>query len=164
MSHTGETSSCPLGFRERNFLRAVVQTDYADEIHSICEAQVIFMANHPADRFFTFFDYTDHPVQISVQSVMNSHTSDELKNVGSEWAEILSRAGRSVGRVQLHVIRVPEGSDTRLLVIPLRTNSSQVHDALRQLARSIPTGFKEEDISGEVERILEHAVDLVEIH
>ncbi|KAJ7247072.1 hypothetical protein C8J57DRAFT_1241222 [Mycena rebaudengoi] len=139
-------------------------TDYADEIHSICEAQVIFMANHPADRFFTFFDYTDHPVQISVQSVMNSHTSDDLKNVGSEWAEILSRAGRSVGRVQLHVIRVPEGSDTRLLVIPLRTNSSQVHDALRQLARSIPTGFKEEDISGEVERILEHAVDLVEIH
>ncbi|KAJ6565504.1 hypothetical protein DFH09DRAFT_1157525 [Mycena vulgaris] len=159
----GETNSCPLGCRERNFLRAVVQADYADGIHSICAAQVIFMAKHPADRFFTFFDYTDNLVQISVQSVVNSHTSDDLKKVGSEWAEILSRAGRSVGRIQLHVIRVPEGSDTRLLVIPLRTNSSQVHDALRQLARSIPTGSKE-DISGEVERILEHAVDLVEIH
>jgi hypothetical protein len=164
MIHIGETSSCPLRFRERDFLRAVVQANYADGIHSICEAQVIFMANHPADRFFTFFYYTDNLVQISVQSVLNSRTSDELKKVGSDWAEILSRAGHNVRRVQLHVIRVPVGSDTRLLDIPLRTNISQVHDALRQLARSISTGSKEEDISDEVERILEHAVDPVEIH
>ncbi|KAF8171161.1 hypothetical protein K438DRAFT_1982156 [Mycena galopus ATCC 62051] len=160
----GETSLCPLGFRERNFLRAVVQADYADGIHSICEAQVMVMANHPADRFFTFFDYTDNQVQISVHSVVNSHIANDLKRVGSEWSEILSRASRSVGRVQLHVIRVPEGSETRLLVIPLRTNSSQIHDALRELARVIPTDSKEEDISDEVERILEQAVDVVEIH
>jgi len=160
----GETSSCRLGFRERNFLRAVVQEDYADGIHSICETQVIFMANHPADRFFTLFDYTHNLVRISVDSVVNSLTSDDLKKAGSEWTDILSRANRSVGRVQLHVIRVSEGSDTRVLVIPLRTNSPQIHDALRRLARSIPAGSKEEDISDEVERILEHVVDLVEIH
>ncbi|KAJ7247149.1 hypothetical protein B0H12DRAFT_1235321 [Mycena haematopus] len=73
----GETSSCPLGFRERNFLRAVVQEDYADRINSICEAQVIFMANHPADQFFTFFDYTHTLVHISVHPVGNSLSSED---------------------------------------------------------------------------------------
>ncbi|KAJ7213069.1 hypothetical protein GGX14DRAFT_696952 [Mycena pura] len=157
-------SSCRLGFRERTFLRAVVQQDYADGIPSICETQVIFMANHPADRFFTLFDYTHNLLRISVGSAVNSLISDDLKKAGSEWTDILSRASRSAGRVQLHVIRVSEGSDTRLWVIPLRTNSPQVHNALRQLARSIPAGSKHEDISHEVERILEDVVDLVEIH
>ncbi|KAF8187365.1 hypothetical protein K438DRAFT_1015539 [Mycena galopus ATCC 62051] len=160
----GEISSCPLGFRERNFLRAVIQRDYEDGMHSICEGQVIFMATHPAARFFTLFDYTHNPVQISVQSVANSLTSDDLRKAGSEWTEILSRMERSRGSIQLHVIRIPQGSATRLWVIPMRTNRPQVHDALRQLARSIPTGFQEEDISDEVESILENVVDLLEIH
>ncbi|KAJ7198424.1 hypothetical protein B0H12DRAFT_1226215 [Mycena haematopus] len=164
----GEISSCLLGYRERNFLRAVVQEDYADGINSICQAQVIFMANHPADKFYTFFDYTHGVAQISVHSAANplssNLTSSDLKQAGSEWAEILSRASRSGVRLQLHVIRVPEGRDKRIFVIPLRTNSPQVYDALRQLARSIPTGFNEEDVSGEIGRILEQAADLVEIH
>ncbi|KAF8187272.1 hypothetical protein K438DRAFT_1834900 [Mycena galopus ATCC 62051] len=160
----GEISSCPLGFRERNFLRAVIQRDYEDGMHSICEGQVIFMATHPAARFFTLFDYTHNPVQISVQSVANSLTSNDLRKAGSEWTEILSRMERSRGSIQLHVIRIPQGSAARLWVIPMRTNRPQVHDALRQLARSIPTGSQEEDISDEVESILENVVDLLEIH
>ncbi|KAF8147126.1 hypothetical protein K438DRAFT_1780222 [Mycena galopus ATCC 62051] len=46
----------------------------------------------------------------------------------------------------------------------LRTDRPQVHDALCQLARSIPTGSQEEHISDEVESILENAVALLEIH
>ncbi|KAJ7271422.1 hypothetical protein B0H12DRAFT_1303365 [Mycena haematopus] len=157
----GETSSCPLDYRERIFLRTVIQDDYAARIKSICETQVIFMAKHPGNLFFTFFDYTHSPVKISVG---NSLSLIDPKKVGSEWTKNFSRTSRSRGRIQLHIIRVPEGNDTRLFVIPLRTNSAQIHDALRQLAQSIPTGSKEEDVSDEVEGILKRTVDLVEIH
>ncbi|KAJ7232474.1 hypothetical protein B0H12DRAFT_1239621 [Mycena haematopus] len=140
----GETSSCPLGYHERSFLRALVQEGYTDAISTICQMQVLCMAEQPGG-VFTFFDYVHDP------------------KAGSEWTEILSRVSRSGGRIQLHVIRIPMGNHTRLFVVPLRTNSPQVHDALHQLAQSLPTGSREA-VSDEVNRILEHAVDLVEIH
>ncbi|KAJ6454156.1 hypothetical protein C8R45DRAFT_944747 [Mycena sanguinolenta] len=81
---------------------------------------------------------------------------------GAEWANILERVRNSRGRMQLHVMRVPEGNQTRLWVIPLRTSSSHVHDddALRDLAKN----FQEEQVMAELEDILDGNGDRVEIH
>lgn len=163
---TADTNSCTLGFRERQFMRAVVQDDFTENMFAIYQHQVMFIASDPADRFYTLFDYTCNPVEISVESVVDSPISYGLEGGGrdSEWMDILGRSEHSHGRMHLHVVEVPEGSVTRVWVIPLRTNSPQIHDAFHQLGRSTSAGYEEEEIGDEVGKILENAVDLVETY
>jgi hypothetical protein len=163
---TAETNSCTLGFRERQFMRAVVRDDYTENMLAIYQHQVKFIASNPADRFYTLFDYTCNPVEISVESVVDSPISHALQGGGpdSEWMKILARAEHSHGRMHLHVVEVPEGSLTHVWVIPLRTNSPQIHEALCQLGNSVSADYDEEEIVEEVGKILENAVDLVETY
>jgi hypothetical protein len=92
--------------------------------------------------------------------------AETLNELGSEWVNIVARAASSQGRIQLHVMKVPEGSNTRLWVVPLRTNSSQRHDALLELAKSLPADWEEGFVALEVEIILDitNSEELVEIH
>ncbi|KAJ7021169.1 hypothetical protein C8F04DRAFT_1141765 [Mycena alexandri] len=158
-----ETNSCTLGFRERQFMRAVVRDDFTENTLAIYQHQVKFIANIPANRFYTLFDYTCNPVQISVESVVDSPISHTLQGGGpnSEWMNILARAEASHGRMHLHVAKVPEGSLTHVWVIPLRTNSPQIHEALFQLGNSVSADYDEEEIVEEVGKNLENAVGLV---
>ncbi|KAJ7869397.1 hypothetical protein B0H13DRAFT_2350989 [Mycena leptocephala] len=161
-----ETNSCTLGFRERQFMRAVVWDDYTENMLAIYQHQVKFIASNPADRFYTLFDYTCNPVEISVESVVDSPISHTLQGGGpdSEWMKILARVEHSHGRMHLHVVEVPEGSLTHVWVIPLRTNSPQIHEALCRLGNSVSADYDEEEIVEEVGKILENAVDLVETY
>ncbi|KAJ7754331.1 hypothetical protein DFH07DRAFT_773730 [Mycena maculata] len=145
-----DTSSCTLGFRERQFMRAVVQDDFTENMRPIYQHQVMSIANDPAHRFYTLFDYTCNPVKIYVESVADSPTASGRD---SEWMDILGRADHSHGRMHLHVVEVPEGSV-----------SPQIHDAFHQLGRSTSAGYEEDEIGAEVGKILENAVDLVETY
>ncbi|KAJ7752561.1 hypothetical protein B0H16DRAFT_1723498 [Mycena metata] len=158
-----ETNSCALGFRERQFMRAVVRDDFTENMLPIYRHQVKFIASNPGVRFYMLFDYTCDPVEIFVESVMHSPIPHALQGGGSdsEWTNILARAEHSRGRMHLHVVKVPEGSLTRVWVIPLWTNSPQIHEALFQLGNSASADYDEEEIEEEVGRILENAVDLV---
>ncbi|KAJ6592536.1 hypothetical protein B0H19DRAFT_1055246 [Mycena capillaripes] len=159
MCLTAESGSSPLGFHERHFMRALVQSDYNENTYSIYEQQAEVMANQPASEglLVTLFDYTSTPVQISVHHVVDSLVADILNTTGSDQEP----------RAQLHVMKVPEGSsNTRYWVVPLRTNSSRIHDALVQLARTLPADYDEEYIADGVELICDRADSegLVEIH
>ncbi|KAJ7754337.1 hypothetical protein DFH07DRAFT_773737 [Mycena maculata] len=138
-----DTNACTLGFRERQFTRAVVQDGFTENMRAIYQHQVMFIASDPADRFYTLFDYTCDPIDISVESVADSPAGGGRD---SEWADILGRAEHSHGRVHVHVVEVPEGSATRVWVLPLRTNSPQIHDALRPLGRSTSAGCEEDEL------------------
>ncbi|KAJ7015945.1 hypothetical protein C8F04DRAFT_1204164, partial [Mycena alexandri] len=150
-------------FPTRQFMRAVVRDDFTENMLTIYQHQVKFIANNPANRFYTLFDYTCNPVQISVESVVDLPISHTLQGGGpdSEWMHILARAEASHGRMHLHVAKVPEGSLTHVWVIPLRTNSPQIHEALFQLGNSVSADYDEEEIVEEVGKILENAVGLV---
>ncbi|KAF7364270.1 MYND-type domain-containing protein [Mycena sanguinolenta] len=167
MLSLAESRHCTLGFRERQFMRALIQDDYLGESVSIYEQQLELMAADPDALLFTLFDYTYTPVQISVHPITNSPITDALSRMGTEWTDLVSRAKRSRGRMQLHVIQVSEGIDTRLWVTPLRTSSSVVRDAVRELAMSLPADYDEElleDAANEVVIILDDADHLVQIH
>ncbi|KAJ7482561.1 hypothetical protein FB451DRAFT_1555624 [Mycena latifolia] len=159
-----DTSSCLLDFHERKFIRALVQEEYETQITKLCKAQVTFMnrGNH-GHRFFTLFDYTCEPVQISIDCVVASPMAAALKDAGPEWTHLIERLAESKGRIQLHVIRVPHGSDVRFWVVPLRTNSPQLHDALQAFAES-SSADDHEAVADGVQSILENTSDRVEIH
>ncbi|KAJ7438211.1 hypothetical protein B0H11DRAFT_2293981 [Mycena galericulata] len=161
-----DTNSCTLGFRERQFMRAVVHDDFTENMLAIYQHQVLFIASDPADRFYTLFNYTCNVVELSVESVVDSSISHDLEcgDRDSEWMDMIGRSEHSHGRMHLHVVQVPEGSVTRIWVIPMRTNSPQIHDAFRQLGCSTSAGCEEEEITDEVCKILENAVDLVETY
>ncbi|KAJ6456726.1 hypothetical protein C8R45DRAFT_1222051 [Mycena sanguinolenta] len=162
-----ESRNCTLGFRERQFIWAVVQNDYLLEVDYIYQQQSELLVADPDVLPLTLFDYTYLPVKISVHPIAESPITDTLNKIGAEWMDIVSRAERSCGRMQLHVVQVPEGIDTpRLWVIPLRSSSSQIYDAIRELAEDLPSDFDEDDLGTEVITILDDAQDsdLVEIH
>ncbi|KAF7364383.1 hypothetical protein MSAN_01099000 [Mycena sanguinolenta] len=161
-----DTRNCTLGFRERQFMRALLQYAYRQEVDSIYRQQAEVLVADPDAVLLTLFDYTWSPVQITVHSIANSPITETLDKMGVEWADFVSRAECSRGRMQLHIIQVSDGINSRLWVIPLRTSSSKVHDAVRELALNLSTDYDNEDLANEISAILEEAdnSDLVEIH
>ncbi|KAK6980610.1 hypothetical protein R3P38DRAFT_3376712 [Favolaschia claudopus] len=53
---------------------------------------------------------------------------------GSHWPDLLARAAQSRGRLSLHVLMVPDGNGGRVVIAPLRSAASDVHDGLKMLA------------------------------
>ncbi|KAJ6454149.1 hypothetical protein C8R45DRAFT_1082833 [Mycena sanguinolenta] len=133
---------CP-DSREREFLRRAIGQDYTKEMYLVLEQHVSLTVIDSDGLFFTFFDYTLTPVEISVHPAI----TDFLSDMGTEWSDILSRVRRSGGRMRLHVVHVPEGgSDTRFWVIPLRASNPHFHDAVLELAEDNRTSYNYDDV------------------
>ncbi|KAJ7300742.1 hypothetical protein DFH08DRAFT_997814 [Mycena albidolilacea] len=127
---TTEFRSCTLDFLERQFMRNMV----------------LLMAKS-GEPLFVYFDYMYDPVDISVHSVADSPTADALDAVGPEWADMVARARRSRGRMELHVMQVPDDDKTRFWV-----------------PCEIPVDSDEKAIESEIDRILDDTVDVLEMH
>ncbi|KAJ6462424.1 hypothetical protein C8R45DRAFT_1080562 [Mycena sanguinolenta] len=168
-----DSRNCTLKFYERQFMRALIHDDYLGEIGSIYEQHLELMAADPDALVLTLFDYTYTPVDISVHPITDSPVTDALNGMGAEWMDMVSRTKRSHGCMQLHVIKVSDGGDTRLWVTPLRTSSSRIYDAVRELAKKLPRDYDSddeelwEDAATQVAKFLNYvddADDLVQIH
>ncbi|KAK7063374.1 hypothetical protein R3P38DRAFT_2818370 [Favolaschia claudopus] len=163
-----ESSSCELGFRERQFLRALMHEEYQQSLLSICDLQVVRLSDSDdSEEFFTLFDFTHTPVQISLESIgEDSVFSNTLRETsGVEWTNLLARMRESQGRMQLHVIKVGDGSDMGLWVVPLRSSSSTLVNALVDYAKGIPQRYDEEEIVDDLRMVLNGVEEgLVEIH
>ncbi|KAJ7673200.1 hypothetical protein DFH06DRAFT_57820 [Mycena polygramma] len=151
-----------LGVRERQFLRALVQRDYQDNIRSVCEKQVAAIAgDHTGNGvIITVFDYGVEDVEVSAVSEAN------WPKLGRDWSDLLVRAAKSRRRVQLHMARLPRGDNhTTLELVPLRTKTTKLYDALFNIARDLPANCDQGYIAEQVEAVLPIA-DLrgVEIH
>ncbi|KAJ7624300.1 hypothetical protein DFH06DRAFT_1446002 [Mycena polygramma] len=157
-----DSRSCPLGFHERHFMRALVDSHYAQAAYGIDEQQVMIMAEEPVDSggvglTLTLSDCTRNVVQVSVESLAQSPTADALNSNGtaSEWSHLVARATKSRGRIQLHVLKVSEGcgSNSRIWVIPLRTNSTRIFDALFHLATNLPPDYDRQVVTARIRSI-----------
>lgn len=156
---------CSLGFRERQFMRALAQEAYEAELQFISEEQVMPMISHY--QVFTLFDFTCTPVEVTVLSVDESPLAKTLEDAGPEWTGLLARMRDSHGCMQVHVMQVCEGSKNRVWVVPLRSSSPYIHDALRDIANYFSEGTEfptYEEVTVKVEPILDDIGDLVEIH
>ncbi|KAK6980968.1 hypothetical protein R3P38DRAFT_3294151, partial [Favolaschia claudopus] len=161
-----ESQSCQLGFRERQFLRALVQEAYEEDINFICVEQLILMAGD--QQPFILFDFTHIPLQISVESVKDSFVLGTVHESGAaaEWEYLAERARASKGRMRLHVIRIVEGLRKRLWVIPMRSSSDYIDEDLDwcvDFVRENPENGSF-GVDEEVEQMLANRGDLVEIH
>ncbi|KAJ6565856.1 hypothetical protein DFH09DRAFT_1472597 [Mycena vulgaris] len=158
-----------LGARERAFLHALLDRDYKHRL-SICVQQVAFMVAHSDELFLTSFDYSLGAVNITVESamaasdVMSVANSVVMSVAGPEWTDTMRRAAESEGRLQLHAMRIPEGTALRCWVVPLRASSGTTHRKLRDAAKQIGTGGKNIDVAGEVQAILQEKSGVLEIH
>ncbi|KAK7058182.1 hypothetical protein R3P38DRAFT_3253162 [Favolaschia claudopus] len=168
ISTTGDSPSCPLNYRERVFLRFVLQSDYQSSRTTVCTAQVTHLSTSDSDKpFFILFNYryctpTPHSLELATDS-----KSGYTKNLqGPEWTNILARVRKSHGRMQLHVVNVVDGENDRLWVVSLRSSSAYIHKGVRELVSRIPDSEKygARDVMKDIKEMLRGASDVVEIH
>jgi len=132
-----EKNKDDFGTRQRSFLRALVHHDYTNAKPTLLSKHALFMNAFPGKPFVTVYDYTKGAVNIDLKSHASLRASETIFG-GAEWESILSRAAASGGRMGVDVIVTSQPNRPRCFVIPLRTNSSVVHDRLRHLAAELP--------------------------
>ncbi|KAJ7458896.1 hypothetical protein FB451DRAFT_1372108 [Mycena latifolia] len=128
-----------LNVRERSFLRDCVLTwDYEIAKHDIIYPQkVLFMAQHPSAQFFTLYDYTRGPAQISVLPV-DGPFAREVFDDDPAWLRDVARAARSGGCMELEVMNLAAGHRSWYLVVALRYGTTEIHETLQRLAAESP--------------------------
>ncbi|KAJ6501166.1 hypothetical protein C8R47DRAFT_1109067, partial [Mycena vitilis] len=97
-------SSGLLGVHERQFLRALVQREYQDNIRSACEMVAAMAGDHTENG-------GAEDVEVSAVSEAN------WPKLGRDWSDFLVRAAKSRRRVQLHMARLPRGDNHATLML-----------------------------------------------
>jgi hypothetical protein len=121
------------------------------------------MRDHLSESIVTIVDYATGVVHISVE-LMNPASSLMPNYLGVNCLEHVPRALRSAGRMQLHLVALPDGSGvmSKFRTFPLRSTNSLLYDGVCSLATK---KLISSDISVELRKLIESARDgLVEIH
>ncbi|KAJ7684196.1 hypothetical protein DFH06DRAFT_1476 [Mycena polygramma] len=148
------------GTRDRSFLRALLHYEYCfHKVHQIHLEEIKFMHSRPDTPYFILFDYRLAFAQISVKAIAEA---DEIE-LGPNGHHNVARAERSGGRIQLHVMRLHDVPPAYFL-IPLRTNTSWVHDGLRRIAAELPADQAVWDMEGIVQQIRTLVEHVLETH
>ncbi|KAJ7637274.1 hypothetical protein DFH06DRAFT_1219298 [Mycena polygramma] len=136
----GHRHSCPLilelrrseptnvAAKDKSFLRTLIHADYLRLKEKIIASGVQIMRKNPHNTsVFTVFDYssTHIPCEISIGPV---------NRLGGEWADYVSRAAKSGGRMQLHIMRVRDGRFQRQWLFPLRSASPEIFEGMRLIS------------------------------
>ncbi|KAJ7616234.1 hypothetical protein DFH06DRAFT_111720 [Mycena polygramma] len=146
--------------RERSFLHALVHHGYETTIRQSCMDKIRLMHQLPGEPFYMLFDYTKTPGMPFVRSVKSDPPPDPNPSDSSaaQWADQLSRASRSGGRMELAVVLVADGLRTERCMMPIRTRTSVLYDGLMRIVDEIPP---DADLSGLDSIILTQVNDLL---
>ncbi|KAJ7633456.1 hypothetical protein DFH06DRAFT_1479685 [Mycena polygramma] len=141
-----------LSRRDRVFIRTILHHDYeALKANTIYPAQAIFMNRFPRDGFMTLFDYTWGRPNVKVLSVVKSHESKQFRaQLGAEWITAVSRALRSEGCIELHLVQLVVSAVPKFWLVPLRTNTTGLHARIKQIATSLPPNINKAEVSSEL--------------
>lgn len=90
-----------------------------------------YMRESPSEPLITVIDYTRNDADISVKLLKDERAEDRDSDV--LWDEHISRAARSGGRMELHLLRILDGNKTRRIMFPQRSESSVLHDGLMRI-------------------------------
>ncbi|KAK6966575.1 hypothetical protein R3P38DRAFT_3245860 [Favolaschia claudopus] len=131
----GERNNDDCSSRQRSFLRALIHHDYQKQRIHIHSRQAMFLSEFPHGTFLTLYNYMEGAVRISVKEAPQSFEA----LAGPEWKDILSRAAASGGRMGIDVAIFTANGPTqsRYLVIPLRSDSGVITDKLASLASTL---------------------------
>ncbi|KAJ6461325.1 hypothetical protein C8R45DRAFT_1220744 [Mycena sanguinolenta] len=145
--------------RGRCFLRALLSHDYRRLMPNICVQQILFMYEHPGEQFWTMFTYTSgNEVLVDIKP--------RGKLEGRDWAsKVLSqfpRVARSGGRMDLHLMFVFDGRVIRVLMFPMRSATTRLHDGLVRVAQQIPPGTTTAEAVPLIQRLVDRLISKVE--
>ncbi|KAJ6454940.1 hypothetical protein C8R47DRAFT_1203893 [Mycena vitilis] len=94
------------------------------------------MRAHRGETCMTLYDYTSGPVEIKTLA-LSRETVDGLS--GPEWDDVVSRAARSGGRMDIDVMLFNAEEGERCIVVPLHRNKSTMYEDLHALADGFPS-------------------------
>lgn len=140
-------------------MRALISRDVPRVTESLFAERLLLMRERPSEPLITILDYTLPRPEISVDFLENARELDTHDEV--HWHEHVSRAARSGGRMELHLMFVVDGNVTRPVMFPQRAESAVLHDGLVRISREIPG---ESGARDRVRDLLEANKNLVEIY
>ncbi|KAJ7669867.1 hypothetical protein DFH06DRAFT_1468633 [Mycena polygramma] len=109
--------------RERAFMRALLHYEFLVLRTRIHAQWAEVWAVRPDIRCSTFFDYRMGEWKPELQQPY--------------WEAMVARESRSGGRMVLSMMAIREGIESRVFLVPLRTNTPQVHDTLKRVVASL---------------------------
>ncbi|KAJ7131991.1 hypothetical protein C8R46DRAFT_1362601 [Mycena filopes] len=157
-----------LNLRDLAFMRGLLHRDAAlfTKLSGSHFATVLSrMQENPGELLVTVFDYSRGGVTCIVRT-LGEERSDDLE-ADIDWEQHVDRANRSGGRMSLHIMRIPDGKRIRRWMLPLRFDSSALHDGLLGILKTLPPDVEDwqlQEVKTEVERLLEANEDVLEIH
>ncbi|KAJ7710917.1 hypothetical protein B0H17DRAFT_1123998 [Mycena rosella] len=114
---------------DRSFLRALITHDYEQYRLPIFATRIVRMRQYPGRPLQIIFDYTGAQLNpIDVQPIPTP--------IPAPLQAYISRATRSGNRMHLCAVHV--GSQGPIWMLPIRSSSSKIADALAEMAREIP--------------------------
>ncbi|KAJ7132699.1 hypothetical protein C8R46DRAFT_655664 [Mycena filopes] len=136
--------------RNESFLRAIVQEDYKHYQRSVLAAQLAATRLHPSTPLVTIFSYANGDPHFSAQPPRALMETFPHLN----WNDALARAGRSGGRMEVHLVVIPlgEGEPPMAWLFALRSNISSLHEELRRVA--VMPNLSSTDVDTELTRLL----------
>ncbi|KAK7058181.1 ankyrin repeat-containing protein [Favolaschia claudopus] len=156
-----DSPSCSLDYYERRFMRYLIQADYKECLLPISQSQIKQITSGE-EPMVTFFDYNTIQVRVSVKSPADPLFFDVFGEL--QWTDLLTRTRESSGRMHLHVVNIMDGDEMHSWVVPLRSNSSYVYEALCELAKHVDENHDGDQLKDAIRNILVGADDVVEIH
>ncbi|KAJ6468504.1 hypothetical protein C8R47DRAFT_1151477 [Mycena vitilis] len=161
----------PATSRGRAFMVAVLHRIYEERKTQILLDQIKFMIENPETDFYLRFEVVGAGTTITVCALESLERKGCALLPGPDtdplWNDYVARAKRSCGKMELHLLSVPEGAAWRSRIMPLRSSSSGIHDGLREIARwPAWTDFATVlgHITQEIENLLLKEADIVQIH
>ncbi|KAJ7057294.1 hypothetical protein C8F01DRAFT_1307389 [Mycena amicta] len=139
-----------VGDEDRAFLRALVNYEYDKMRMELAVGLVGIMSMHPQCTPYLVFDFSHGSCSIQIQHSLDEELSKELE------IDVKRREGHD-GRMEMHVVGIRAGraveteETTRWMLMPLRSSSAELHDALRWVAQSITVNVTEADGEQEVD-------------
>ncbi|KAJ7635536.1 hypothetical protein DFH06DRAFT_1436089 [Mycena polygramma] len=169
--NSGHRESCAWHLRRRKefllddrpraaaFMRALVHHAYKLTRLETYKILVEEWAIQPDTAFFVLYDSRSGGTTGTVHRA--SHMPPDEADA-RYWADMVARESRSGGRMFLHVMRVREGAGERDWVIPLRSETSKIPDALKRIAAE-GASLDPKEVEERINKLLEED-EVMEIH
>jgi hypothetical protein len=156
--------------RDRIFMRLVVHHGYESSKESLFRRQILFMRENPNTDFYCLYNFKNGLPSFGVYPVR------DLPRVDPVWVDSINRARRSGGRMEIHLVEVPDGAHDDLAngtrgnsrIFPLRSSRAYIQRGLRAIASTLPATADEStldpEIQARVQALLRMTRDVVQIH
>ncbi|KAJ7052943.1 hypothetical protein C8F01DRAFT_1090285 [Mycena amicta] len=132
-------------FKQRTYMRVLLDHEYQSNLHSICTAQIAFLSQHPFNNLLLTVFTVGHNAHFTVYSATASEIAARYRNLGvKEWDNLVGRATRSAGKMQLHILQTCRRGSDWVVVLPLRTKDSILFRGIQRIAGKISNKSPEE--------------------